>query len=153
MQFRVPQNITMEDRIIGTLTAIQFGILVLGGGATFLAFTSTSLPKPFNLILGGVLGFLTVLMAIGKFNDQPMYRFFRYFIAFVFSPKTRVWHKGGSDPVLIKPSSHPADNHHSHALKRVSKQDFARLATLIDSRGQEGGIPAVQPPPSQPVKK
>jgi hypothetical protein len=150
MQFRVPQNITMEDRIIGSLTAIQFGILVIGGGFSFFVITSTSIPTPLNFILGGLLALLVIVFAIGKFNDQPMYRFFRYLIAFVFTPKTRIWHKGGADPILVKPSSHANPAHQNHAVKNVSKHDFERLAALVDSRGQTGGVPTVPTPVEKP---
>lgn len=151
MQFRVPQNITMEDRIIGTLTAIQFGILVIGGGFSFFIFTSTSIPSPFNVILGGLLAVITVVLAIGKFNDQPMYRFFRYMIAYIFTPKTRVWHKGGVEPILVKPSGRVVDTHHGQsANKHVSKHDFEQLAALVDSRGEIGSLPPVPEPKAKP---
>ncbi|HSI20178.1 MAG TPA: PrgI family protein [Verrucomicrobiae bacterium] len=140
MQFRVPQNITMEDRIAGPFTAIQFALLVLGGMASFLIFTS-GLPSPLNKIIGGLMGMLTLLLSVGKFNDQPMYRFFRFIIAFVASPKVRIWKKGGAEHVLIKAAPHKSNEPvHGHARK-VSKSDLAGLAAVLDTRGQQGMVP------------
>lgn len=145
MQFRVPQNITMEDRIIGSLTAIQFAILVIGGGAAFLLFTSRSLPNPLNLIVGGGMALITVVLALGKFNGQPMHRFLKYIISFVITPKTRFWHKAGTaDTKLISQAHHKDTSHQRHTTKVVSKADIEQLAAVIDSRGQIGMVPEVQ---------
>lgn len=141
MQFRVPQNIAMEDRIVGTLTAIQFGILVIGGLLSFLVFTSTTIPSPINKAFGAALGLLTVTLSIGKFNDQPMYRFFRFILAFLFTPKMRIWRKTGAEHQLIKPSHHTDTTPVHGTAKKLSKSQIASLATLLDSRGKQGMIP------------
>jgi hypothetical protein len=142
MQFRVPQNITMEDRIAGPFTAIQFAILVIGGLLSFLVFTSVSIPAPLNQAAGGFMGLLTLVMSVGKFNDQPMYRFFRFIIAFVLKPKVRVWHKAGSEPILVRPSHHKNDGQSQRQSKRLTKSDIAGLAAVVDSRGQYGVVPS-----------
>lgn len=141
MQFRVPQNIAMEDRIAGPLTAIQFGILVVGGLLSFLVFTSTSIPAPINKLIGGLFGLLTVTLAVGKFNDQPMYRFFRFVIAFIISPKTRVWKKAGAEHQLIKQSVHRDTGPVHGQARKVSRDQIASLAAVLDSRGQYGMVP------------
>lgn len=142
MQFRVPQNIAMEDRIAGPLSGIQFAILVIGGMLSFLVFTSTSLPSPINQLIGGVMGLVTVLMSVGKFNDQPMYRFFRFIIAFVISPKTRVWQKkNGAEPTLIKQTAQKSNATARPVAKKVTKDQLAALAAVLDSRGQQGIVP------------
>ena len=144
MQFQVPQNITMEDHIIGSLTAIQFAIVVLGGLGSFMLFTSVSLPSPLNQVAGGGLAVVTVVMALGKFNDQPLYRFFRHFVAYLTSPKVRVWHKkGGTEISLVRPNPSTASQQVVHTVKRVTKQDIARLAAVLDSRGTVGAAPKI----------
>lgn len=141
MQFRVPQNIAMEDRIIGPLTAIQFAILVLGGMGSFLVFTSTTIPAPINQFTGGIGIFLTIILALGKFNGQPMYKFARYIVSFIVSPKIRVWHKGGVETPLIKPSQKKDAGDHRATRKSISKSQIAGLAAVVDSRGQYGVVP------------
>lgn len=151
MQFQVPQNITMEDKIIGPLTAIQFGIVIVGGGIAFIVFTSTALPSPFNTIGGLFFALLTVVMAIGKFNDQPMYRFFRFIIAFILAPKTRVWRKVGAESRLVK-ETQVEDSKRRTSSKRVTRQDLANLSKIIDSRGQAGSLPISAMPVSKERK-
>lgn len=148
MQFKVPQNITMEDRIAGPFTAIQFGILVIGGGLAFFAYTSNFFP-PANQIIGIFLALLTAVLAIGRFNDQPMYRFIRFMIAFVVTPRTRIWHKA-QDVQLIKPTAHSTEDGKPKLAKSVSKQDIARLAVVLDTHGASGQVPKVSAPVAVP---
>ena len=150
MQFQVPQNIAMEDRIVGPLTLIQFVIVVVGGGISFFFINLTGLPTWFSRGVGGFFALLTLVIAMGKFNDQPLYKFFRFIIAYVVTPKTRIWHKGGSEINLIKPSQHAVKNQTHHATKKVSKEDLARLAVVLDSRGQSGVVPQGAGTPNQP---
>ena len=144
MQFQVPQNMTMEDHIIGSLTAIQFAIVVLGGLGAFLVFTSTSIPSPLNQAAGITLAMVTIVLAIGKFNDQPIYKFFRFFIAYLRTPKVRVWHKrGGAEVPLVRPNPSGTGQQVAHTVKKVSHQDIARLAAVLDSRGSVGAAPKI----------
>jgi hypothetical protein len=145
MQFKVPQNITMEDRIAGPLTLVQFSILVVGGGIAFF-FLNMRLIAPANQIIALVLALITVVLAIGRFNDQPMYRFIRFFVLFVITPRTRVWHKAGQEVALVKASPHKKKDEKVQATKQVSKNDIARLAIVLDSRGTAAVPPVVHPP-------
>ena len=155
MQYQVPQNITLEDKIVGSLTIIQFTIVVLGGGLSFFVGTSPTLPAPLNEMFGGVLALCTLVLALGKFNDQPMYRFLRHIISFVIAPKVRVWHKGGGEITLVKPNLQVAKEQTVHTVKKISKQDIARLAVVLDSRGSQGVMPQVHkvPQPAVPTSK
>lgn len=156
MQFQVPQNITMEDRIIGSLTAIQFGILIIGGGIAFYFFQSQGIPSPINQVLAILVAVFTVVMAVGKFNDQPMYRFIKFIVAFVMTPKVRVWHKKkGPETQLVRPTQQRGGNQQMHVVKNVTKDDIARLAVVLDSRGNSGMVPKVDhtmvPKPQPPT--
>jgi len=143
MQFKVPQNISMEDRIAGPLTLIQFVIIVLGGGAAFLFLNILSI-NPVNKIGAAVIALLTAVLAMGKFNDQPMYTFFRFLIVFALTPKTRVWQKSHVNTNLVTPKAHDENKEKKHVVKNISRQDIARLALVLDSRG------TISTPPKTP---
>lgn len=147
MQFKVPQNIMMEDRIAGPLTMVQFLICVAGGGIAFFILNLKSI-APANVVGAGLMALLTIIIAVGRFNDQPMYRFFKYIILFITTPRTRVWHKGGHAEVqLVKPKEVKTSDEKGHAVKNISKQDIARLAVVIDSRGKMSTPPKQQGTP------
>jgi hypothetical protein len=154
MQFQVPQNIAIEDKIVGPLTAIQFGIAVIGGMTSFFIFTSTIIPSLIAQMLGGILALLTLVLAVGRFNDQPMYRFARHIIYFLVRPKVRIWHKGGTESILIRASAPKDTGIHLHTGRSVSRTQIASLAVLLDSRGSAGSVPVAPAPvpAKQPAK-
>lgn len=134
----------MEDRIVGPLSPIQFGIVVIGGGISFYVLQAPYIPPPLNTG-GAIIGaILTLTLAIGKFNDQPMYRFIRFFISFIVRPRVRIWHKQGGEVILIKPGVDTKAEKKAHPPKQVSKNDIARLATVLDSRGTVGVAPKIE---------
>jgi hypothetical protein len=145
MQFRVPQNITMEDRIVGPLSPIQFGIMVIGGGISFFVLQWQLLPSPVGPVLAGLLALFTIILAVGKFNDQPMYRFIKFIILFIAKPRIRVWHKETTPITLVKPNSSIPEEQRKHLPKNVSHKDIARLAQVLDSRGTTGVVPKIKP--------
>ena len=151
MQFQVPQNIAMEDKIVGPLSAIQFGIAVIGGMTSFFVFNSPLLPSIIAQGVGLMLGLLTLVLSVGRFNDQPMYRFSRHIIYFLVRPKVRIWHKGGVETSLIRASKPKETGQQHHTGRSVSRTDIAKLALLLDSRGSAGSVPVA--PVVEPTKK
>jgi len=73
-----------------------------------------------------------------------MYRFAKFIIAYIASPKVRVWHKNGGDVVLVKPSPTVKQVEHAHISKSISKADIAHLAVVLDSRGRDGVTPSIE---------
>lgn len=70
MQFRVPQFIDMEDKIIGPLTLKQFGYVLGAGGLTFVIWTFISIKFIALLIIIPVAG-LFLSLAFLKINSRP----------------------------------------------------------------------------------
>lgn len=152
MQYKVPQNITMEDKIVGPLTAIQFGIVIVGGGIAFSIFSSTAIPDPLNKVLAVFVGLFTVIVSVGKFNDQPIYRFMRFFIAYILTPKIRVWHKGGQGVTLVKPTEKKASDTEHKVIKTVRRSELGKLAELVDTGGVSGYAPKIHPQEAAEIK-
>lgn len=149
MQFKVPQNVLIEDKIYYSLNAIQFTILVIGGLVSFFIFTAPELPPIIARTIGGLMGLLTLILAVSSFNGQPTYRFFRHVIAFVMNPRQRVWKKGGPEPELI--SQHTVVSEQRPTTTRtVSRSEIAALAAVLDSHGTQGAVPQL---PSEEKKQ
>ena len=147
MQFKVPQNISMEDRIAGPLTMIQFIILVLGAGVAWLEYNILSVFGSISSFIAVFIFCVAAFLAVGQFNGQPMYKFFRYMLMFALTPRTRVWHKVGGPVNLIRPTVEVVKTVTAHDRKQFSKDDIARLAAVLDTRGGAGL------PPKAPAKK
>lgn len=92
MQFPVPQFTDVEDRIIGSLTIKQFGIVFGAGVIIFLGYSTTKsiLVAIFLFVLFGIPA---IALAFAKINGRPIYNSIGYFINFFMSPKILVFHK------------------------------------------------------------
>jgi len=95
MQYPVPQFTEVEDKIIGSLTIKQFGVIFGGGVLVFLAFTLTK--SVVVLIFAAVIiGLPTLGLAFARLNGRPMYNMIGNFVGFLTSTKVLVFHKEGS---------------------------------------------------------
>jgi hypothetical protein len=92
MQFPVPQFTEVEDKIIGSLTLKQFGIVFAAGIVVFLGFSATKsiLVAVFLFVLFGLpaLG-----LAFAQINGRPIYNSIGNFVKFIMSPKVLIFHK------------------------------------------------------------
>jgi len=134
MQFKVPQKIDIEDRIVGPLTMVQFVYAVVGGGATYLLLTA--LPLPLNYLLGFIVGIFTFCIVFVKINGRPFPNFLKNLIAYAGNPKTRIWHKGQSNVRVEIYQPKQAQKTDIYASKRYSEKDIERIADIIDKRGR-----------------
>lgn len=133
-QYKVPQNIDLPDKIVGPLTILQFGYLLIGGMISF------ALIKTGNLIVIVLIAIPLILLSLAlaflKIQNQSFGKFFINLIIFTFNPKARVWHKGKSSlPASIKPgSSTPAPGELQIITpKRLDKKSLAEVSKKLDS--------------------
>jgi len=134
MQFKVPQKIDIEDRILGPLTMIQIVYTAVGAGAGYIILSAIS----------GIVGWifalpiflLTFFVVFVKINGQSFGLFLRNLATYMSNPKTRLWRKGDNNirveiyhPQITKAAD-------SYANKHYSRADIEKLANIIDSRGK-----------------
>ncbi len=102
MQYKVPQNIDQEDKILGPFTFVQFIYVLIGGGLILLAFTVFDLTLA--LLVSVPVGLLTLGFSLVKIQDQPFSRYFLAFLVYLRHPKQRVWRQSATD------ETQPTDN-------------------------------------------
>ena len=96
MQYPVPQFTDVEDKIIGSLTIKQFGILFGAGILIFLPYSATK--NIYVLVFFCVfVGIPAIGIAFAKVNGRPLYRMFPYVYRFMTSPRLYVFHKESRD--------------------------------------------------------
>lgn len=112
MQFPVPQFTEVEDKIIGSLSIKQFGIVFAAGIVIFMGFSASKsiLVAVFLFVLFGIpaLG-----LAFAPFNGRPIYNSIPKLIAFVGAPKVLIFHK------------------EAHILKSMGKMSDAQLSSPV----------------------
>jgi len=140
MQYKVPQNIDLEDKIVGPFTMKQFLYLFVGGFILYgwwnysSSYVSPS-PMAIFLPLAIPLGFICFCLAVVKVNDRPFEVFVLNLFKFVFSPKQRKWTSGYvPESVILMDPLEAKDNKDEH-LKTES--DLDSLAKSLEEQTEE----------------
>lgn len=126
----MPQNIDMQDRVVGPLTMVQFLYAVFGGGFAYITYST--IPQPFSWLLVAIIVSLTVCLIFVKINERPFLNFLGNLVMFMFRPKLRVWSKS-TEPFKVDVYQNP-NNKQQKVIqpKHTSKEDLHRLAETID---------------------
>lgn len=133
MQFLVPQNIDLEDKVVGPFTLKQFIYLLVGGILDYLLFLALG-PKTLFVFLALIISAFFLALALLKVQDQPFPKFLQSLILYLIRPKVRTWGRTFVHPVILeKGRGHIAAP--TIPPKKVTKTELAKLAQIIDTRG------------------
>ncbi len=131
MQYKVPQNIDKQDKIVGSLTLIEFSYLAIGGAVDFLI--NQSISGPMRIILMLIVTGLAAALAFLKIQDKSLLTFIRNMIQFSFTPKSRVWDKNAPKSVVNIVSKPTIVN--ELPKKFYDPNKVHELSQAIDTRG------------------
>lgn len=118
MQFKVPQFIDVEDKVVGPLTFKQFAYLAGGGGLVYLSFRI--FPTFIALPVAGAFGVLAFALAFIKYNEKPFVHTVEAFIKFYLRSRLYLWKK--------QPPQQTQTNSKDEEKKRFNR------ATLTESK-------------------
>lgn len=136
MQYKVPQNVDIEDKVIAGLTLRQFMFLMVAGGVVLIlryvfVDSLSFLFWPVAILVGG----LGIALAFVKINDRPFEMFLTSATKTLLTPSKRVWSKD----VEVEPPHPETAKKIEEIQKKKSlgeiKSNLERLATIVDSGG------------------
>jgi hypothetical protein len=136
MQYKVPQNVDIEDKVIAGLTLRQFMFLMVAGGAVLISkyiFVGSIafLFWPVATIAGG----LGIALAFVKINDRPFEIFLVSATKSLLAPNRRVWSKEiDVEPPHPETAKKIEEVTHKKSIGEI-KSNLERLATIVDSGG------------------
>ena len=135
MQYKVPQNIDLEDKIIGPLTLIQFVYLMAGGMIIYISF-NTIKSAAFYLIAIPV-AILSLALTFVKVQDQPFSHFLGSFALYFVKPRKRIWHKLPEMETVkvVETRAVKKDEKKVYKGKTLSQTNLAELSSVLDTRG------------------
>lgn len=99
LQYKIPQNVQVEDKIVGPLTLKQLIVLGVGGGFTYVIYTVLASKYYWEvwLIPTAIPGLLTLAVTFLKINGIPFWKWCLLMLEFLFNPKKRIFLMGGAD--------------------------------------------------------
>ncbi len=133
MQFKVPQNIDMQDRVVGPLTLVQFVYVLVGGMVIYFLFNTVGVADPVLFTAIALpLGFFTFALAFLRVQDQPFPRFFVASVVYLLRPKSRIWRRDEArEELTIVPDAKP-----SNPLvppKKITKSQLDQVIQALDT--------------------
>lgn len=103
MNFKIPQNLEIEDKIVGPLTMRGLIIAGVGGGIAYLAYMKLD-DQTWPIIAVPVIA-LTVAIIFVRINNMSFLQWLAALILLFLKPQKRVWKKLSDSPeVFIDPA-------------------------------------------------
>jgi len=143
LQYKIPQNVGIEDKIVGPFSLRQLIILAIGGGISYVAFAISSRIYELNIIeyiLIVLPALFSLALAMLKVRNVSFGKFILLAIEFAIKPKKRIWdHRGISALVAPDLSDKSTTQMEKEAVlpqarKNVNLRD---LSAMLDSGGFE----------------
>lgn len=140
---KIPQNVYVEDRIVGPLTLKQTIIMALGGGFSYALYASLSRAAGtlslFTTVLVWIPCAVTVIFAIVKVNDLSLMRICLLMVERFHKPATRTWAPRRGLGINIRTRSPQLQDHaqvdriHKEQEKQKKAEEHIReLSTVLD---------------------
>jgi hypothetical protein len=133
-QYKVPQDVEAEDKLIGPLSLRQFIYVVIGvawAGLMWLLFNKVIILM--IVLILPITGFF-LLLGFGRRQEQSFETYFVAMIKFLIEPHVRVWGKDLSQDELIKHVEKPVEIIPTKTLNRGS---LKQLALIMDTHGTQ----------------
>ncbi|HEX3081682.1 MAG TPA: PrgI family protein [Candidatus Saccharimonadia bacterium] len=133
-QYKVPQNVEAEDKILGPLTFKEFIYFLIGFGWAVLSFALFHVFLPLMILVGGPPTMLFLLLAFYNRDGQSFEQLLLAMVQFFAASRRRAWVK---DEVIesfhVEPTK-PKQEMTQRDPAQV-RGELEKLANLIDSRG------------------
>jgi len=139
-QYKVPQDVEAEDKLIGPLSLRQFIYVVIGvvwAGLMFFILRPNNSPSPavnytiMAILIIPITGFF-LLLGFGRRQEQSFEKYFVALVRFYFVPRVRIWDKDLSNVELVKEEIAAPE---IITEKNVSKSSLEQLALVMDTHG------------------
>ncbi|MBN1258322.1 PrgI family protein [Candidatus Peregrinibacteria bacterium] len=140
LQYKIPQNVGIEDKIVGPLSLRQLIIIAVGGGISYVLFALLNKLYELNILEYIVIvipALISVAAALIKINDITFTRFLLLALEFAIKPKKRIWDHRGIAP-LVAPDIFDLKPQESQASKEEKEKkpvNLDELSRILDSGG------------------
>lgn len=134
-QYKVPQDVEAEDKILGPYTLKQFIYAVIGVAYGFLTFRILFSTLPILFFIVGVPPTVLMLMlGLYQRKDQPFEALFLALVSFWTKPRRRIWIK---EPIteVFKVVQPPLKEDVTQKSPGEVRSQLEHLAQVIDARG------------------
>lgn len=136
MQYKVPQKIDLEDKIIGPLTLKQFIYLLAGAMLDYMIFSAAGSSLWAWLIIF-LISLLALAFAFIQIEEQPFSYLVMNLFSYLLRPKMRLWDKRSrvTKAVEFKNKKEEKFNRPAIKAKEEVKSSLETLSQVLDTHG------------------
>jgi len=141
-QYKIPQNIDVEDKILGPFTLKQFLYMMVGGISIYILFNIFAATNfVLFLVISVPIAIATLMLVFVKVNERPFVDFFFYFLAYLQDPKEKKWIKSTKiKEFKITAKVSQAEEAKQKEIASLAKRgivhsQLAQMAVVLDSKG------------------
>jgi len=137
MQYKVPQNVDIEDKVIGPLSLRQFLMITIAAAICLvLYFVFIGPLRIFFWLFGALIMGGAIFLSFAKYGDQRMEIFALSALSTLTSPRKRIWKKEDSESRHIEKIEKKAEITSAEKKSLAeAKDDLEKLAQIVDSGG------------------
>ena len=134
-QYKVPQDVEAEDKLLGPFTFRQFVYLMIIGGLIGLGVLFWQIFPPLIIVLVPPILLLGAL-ALPLKKDQPMETYLSAVVSFYLKPHTRTWEPGEPESTIIITAPKKTEERRTKDLDQdEAMHRLSFLADIIDTEG------------------
>ena len=134
-QYKVPQDVEAEDKLLGPFTFRQFIYLMIAAGAIAMAWALFQVFPLLALLPVPVIIFFAVL-ALPLKKDQPMETYLAAVVSFYLKPRNHFWIPGQKESTIKITAPKKAEKPRARNItEEEAGHRLSFLADLIDTEG------------------
>ena len=134
-QYKVPQDVEADDKLLGPFSFRQLIYLFIAGGLGALAFGLFQL-FPLLVIIPLPFIFFFLILALPLKKDQPMETYLAALVSFYLKPNKRFWNPGQRDSTITITAPKKVEG---PRIRTISEDEASHrlsfLADIVDSEG------------------
>ncbi len=134
-QYKVPQDVEADDKLIGPFSFRQFVYLLIAAGLIALAVALFQL-FPLLAIIPVLPALLFIVLALPLKKDQPMETYLAAIVSYYVKPRTRVWTPGQKESTILITAPKIIEDVRTRDLSQEeATHRLSFLADIVDSEG------------------
>ena len=134
-QYKVPQDVEADDKLLGPFSFRQFVYLLVAGGCIAIAVALFQL-FPLLIIIPAPIALFFLVLALPLKKDQPMETYLAAIVSYYLKPRTRKWVPGQKENTIDIIAPKKVDNHRTKDITgEEATHRLSFLADIVDTEG------------------
>ena len=134
-QYKVPQDVEADDKLIGPFSFRQFVYLLIAAGLIAIGVGLFQL-FPLLIVIPILPALLFVVLALPLKKDQPMETYLAAMVSYYLKPRTRVWTPGQRESTILITAPKIVEDVRTRDLSQEeATHRLSFLADIVDSEG------------------